>query len=72
MNLREAVAPLVKGDVVDDPETLKTLSHDTSIFERKPALVVYPKNAEDISALVRFALARREQGEDVTLTVRST
>ena len=71
MNLREAVAPLVKGDVVDDPETLKTLSHDTSIFERKPALVVYPKNAEDISALVRFALARREQGEDVTLTARS-
>jgi len=71
MNLREAVAPLVKGDVVDDPETLKILSHDTSIFERKPALVVYPKNAEDISALVRFALARREQGEDVTLTARS-
>ena len=71
MNLREAVAPLVKGDVVDDPETLKTLSHDTSIFERKPVLVVYPKNAEDISALVRFALARREQGEDVTLTARS-
>src|SRR3989344_4013539 len=71
MNLREAVAPLVKGDVIDDADTLKKFSRDTSIFERKPALVVYPKNKEDISALVRFALERRAKGEDVTLTARS-
>jgi len=71
MNLREAVAPLVKGDVIDDADTLKKFSRDTSIFERKPVLVVYPKNKEDVSALVRFALSRREKGEDVTLTARS-
>ena len=71
VDLRGAILPLIAGDVADDPETLKKFSHDTSIFERKPSIVVYPKNADDVSALVRFATDAKKRGEDVSLTARA-
>src|SRR3989344_2610770 len=71
MNLRSAITPLVKGDVQDDAETLRKFSRDTSIFERKPALVVSPKDADDVSALVRFASEAKKRGENISLTARA-
>ena len=71
MSLRERVAPLIKGDAADDAATLSTYSHDASIFEKKPALVVSPKDAGDISALVRFANSAQERGGVISLTARA-
>jgi FAD/FMN-containing dehydrogenase len=71
MHLRDAIAPLVTGDVADDDATLSAHSKDASIFERRPALVVFPKGADDVSALVRFVRERKEAGEDVSLTARA-
>ncbi|MEK7177149.1 MAG: FAD-binding oxidoreductase [Patescibacteria group bacterium] len=70
MNLSKAIIPLIKGDVADDAETLKKFSHDTSIFEIKPALVVSPKDADDVSALVRFVAETKKGGENISLTAR--
>src|SRR3989339_716885 len=79
MDLRSQIAPLVKGDVQDDAETLRTFSRDTSIFERKPTLVVSPKDADDVSALVRFVAEQKKHpstklgasGENISLTARA-
>lgn len=71
MNLREAIAPLIEGDVVDDAEALGKFSHDTSIFERMPALIAYPKDADDVTALVRFAADSKQHGKEVSLTARA-
>ncbi len=71
MDLRAAITPLIKGDAQDDAETLKKFSRDTSIFERKPALVVSPKDADDVSALVRFASEAKKKGENISLTARA-
>lgn len=71
MNLRERIAPLIKGDVADDPETLKQHSRDTSIFEKMPALVVFPKDTDDVMVLVRFAAEARQNGENLSLTARA-
>lgn len=71
MTLREQITPLIKGDVLDDTETITTYSRDTSIFERKPQVVVFPKDAEDVAALVRFVNDARARGEDISLTARS-
>jgi FAD/FMN-containing dehydrogenase len=54
MSLREDLAKLIKGDVVDDPASIKTYSRDTSIFERAPKIVVFPKDADDVSAIVQY------------------
>ena len=71
MGLREEVAAIIKGDVADDTETLHRFSRDTSIFERKPSLIVYPKDADDISALVKFVAEAKKRGENISLTGRS-
>lgn len=68
---KRAIAALVKGDVADDAETLRVCSRDTSIFERKPCLVVSPRDAEDVSALVRFAAEAKKRGEYISLTARA-
>ena len=71
MILRERLARLIKGDVVDDAETLKKYSRDTSVFERTPEVVVFPKNADDVAAVVKYVHEARERGENVSVAPRS-
>ncbi len=69
--LKEHLASLLQGDVEDDAATLKKFSRDTSVFERMPSLVVYPKDANDVSSLVKAVRKAKEDGEDVSITARS-
>ncbi|MBP9757587.1 MAG: FAD-binding oxidoreductase [Candidatus Pacebacteria bacterium] len=71
MDLRERLAHLIKGDVVDDAETLKKYSRDTSVFERTPKVVVFPKGEDDVSAIIKYTHDARERGEDVSVVARS-
>jgi len=71
MTLRDDIAPLIRGDVADDPETIQKYSRDTSIFERAPKVVVFPKDAADVAAIVRFAHDRRTRGENISIAPRS-
>ncbi|MBI2612459.1 FAD-binding oxidoreductase [Candidatus Kaiserbacteria bacterium] len=71
MNMKDDIAALIKGDVADDAATLETYSHDTSIFERKPSLVVFPKDTEDVSAIVRYVHGARARGENISIAPRS-
>ena len=59
------------AETADDAATLDTYSHDTSIFERRPSLVVYPKNTAEVSALVKAVREAKERGENVSVTGRS-
>jgi FAD/FMN-containing dehydrogenase len=70
-SLKDALAPVVKGDVVDDSKTLALMSRDTSIFSRTPQVVVYPKDAEDVAALVKEVGRLKDGGMDVSVTARS-
>jgi len=70
-NLRDRIAPIIKGDVLDDIATIKKYSRDTSIFERSPAVVVFPKDAEDVSSLVRFVHDLARAGERASIAPRS-
>lgn len=60
-----------KGEIADDAATVATFSHDASIFEVKPALVISPKDSTDIQAAVKAVLAARAAGEHVSLTARA-
>lgn len=71
ISLKELIASQVKGDVYDDVRTLRQMSRDTSLFERKPYLVVAPKDADDVAALVRAANDARAQGLHVSVTGRA-
>jgi FAD/FMN-containing dehydrogenase len=69
--LREKLARVIKGDVVDDLDTRTKYSRDTSIFERMPSVVVFPKDAEDVAAIVCLAHDCRAAGENISIAARS-
>lgn len=69
--LRERIARVIKGEIVDDASTLKKYSRDTSVFERTPAVVVFPKDASDVSAIVSYAHEAAQRGEQVSIAPRS-
>lgn len=64
--MKEEVSSLVKGEVFDDSETLTKYSKDASLFQVMPKLVVFPKDADDIKALVKYV---SEKG--ISLNVRA-
>ena len=72
LNLKE-LKNLIQGDVDTSKQTLEFASHDASIFEVLPEVVVRPKNVEDIKKLVRYvtdhkglSLTARAAGTDMT------
>lgn len=69
MELKEKVQALIEGEVYDDPKSLDAASRDASLFEIHPKLVIAPKNAKDICALVTYINEHPE--EKLTLTPRS-
>lgn len=70
-NLLNELKKGFKGDVATDPETLTTYSHDASLFEVKPQVVVFPKNAEDVEYLVKFVNKNKDKYKNLSLTGRS-
>lgn len=71
MNLREELARIVKGDVSDDAQVRTRYSRDTSIFERMPAVVVFPKDADDVAAVVRYVNDAKQKGQNISIAPRS-
>ncbi len=71
MNIREDIARIIKGDAQDDDATRAQYSHDTSIFEKTPAVVVFPKDAEDVSSVVKYANDAKLAGNHISVAARS-
>lgn len=69
--LRARLEKVLRGDVVDDAQTLATMSRDMSVFARRPKVVVYPKDAEDVANLVKDVAKMKTEGKKVSITGRS-
>lgn len=69
--LSKQIQNLITGEVDDAPETLERYSHDASIFEVRPQVVVHPKGAEDLTKLVRFVAEQKPHHPELSLTARS-
>src|SRR3990170_3457514 len=71
MSLFEDLKGVVKGEVLNDAQTLSLYSHDTSLFEIKPQVVVYPKDSEDIEKLINYVSAKKKDVPTISITCRS-
>ncbi len=71
VDLKKQLQNVMRGEVTDDEGARRIASRDTSLFERMPELVVYPKDARDVSALVKEAGRARGAGAHVSLTARA-
>lgn len=69
MQLADTLRGIVRGEVFNDSATLDSYSRDASIFEVQPAVVVCPKDVEDIRALVRFVYEERANNPSSTLSI---
>lgn len=70
-HLKEGIKAFFKGDIEDSNEVLTSHSHDASLFEVRPEVVVYPKNTEDISNLVKFVAEQKKTDSTISITARS-
>jgi len=59
------------GDIEDSAATLTTFSHDASLLEVRPKIVLFPKHADDIKAVVHFVRINKSAYPDLSITVRS-
>lgn len=61
----------VKGELVDGQQDKDFYSHDASMFELRPELVIWPQDAEDIKNVVKYVAQNKANNPNVSVTVRS-
>lgn len=60
-----------EGEIDDSNETRETYSHDASLFEIKPQVVVFPKTSQDVQLVVREVAKRKPHHPKLSVTARS-
>lgn len=60
-----------RGDIENNDATLSEYSHDASLFEVRPQLVVFPKDDKDVETLVKFVAEKKKEYPHLSLTGRS-
>jgi FAD/FMN-containing dehydrogenase len=58
------------GETDKSPAALDLYSHDASMFELRPKLIVKPKDAADIETLVKLVAAKKKVQPGLSLTAR--
>ncbi len=59
------------GEVDTSPEAIENYSHDASLFEIRPTLVVAPINSKDVQTLVKSVNQGRAKNPKLSITARS-
>lgn len=60
------------GEVISSPDARRYFATDTSIFTLTPALVVYPRNENDVRKTARFTWQLAERGRVIPITARGS
>lgn len=71
MDIQKELAKIFKGELEVDEQTREFYSHDASLFELKPEIVGYPKDADDLKAVVRFVSEHKKENPNLSITPRS-
>ena len=62
--MKEEIKKIFKGEVADDEATILMYSHDASLLEVRPKVVVYPKDAQDVKNLVKWVDENKNKYKD--------
>ncbi len=71
MDLAEKIKSFFKGEVHTEAEVLESHSRDASLLKVMPKVVVFPKDAEDISNLVKFVASEKAGDASLSITARA-
>jgi FAD/FMN-containing dehydrogenase len=61
----------IHGEVMADDATLVKYSRDASLFEVRPEAVVFPKDAQDVEAVVKYVAEHKSSDPSLSVTGRS-
>lgn len=62
---------LIQGDVDDSQEAREFFSHDASMFELVPEMIVAPKDSADVQKVVKYVADHKQENPNLSLTMRS-
>jgi FAD/FMN-containing dehydrogenase len=71
MDLHAELSKIFKGEVDAADETRDFYSHDASLFELRPEVVAFPRDADDIKAAVTFVNQHKATHPELSITPRS-
>lgn len=71
MSLLDDLQSVVKGEVKNDADTLRLYSHDASLLEVRPSVVIFPKGASDITEVVKYVASRKKNNPNLSVTARA-
>ncbi|HSE56857.1 MAG TPA: FAD-binding oxidoreductase [Candidatus Paceibacterota bacterium] len=71
MNLQDELSKFITGEVQSDDVTLATYSHDASLFEVKPQVVVFPESAMEVQKVVKWVAEQKALNPELSITARS-
>ncbi|MBA3732991.1 FAD-binding oxidoreductase [Patescibacteria group bacterium] len=69
--IKSQLTPLLTGDIDIEKRTLEIYSHDASLFEVMPQMVIFPKNTKDVQAVVKWVGENKEKNPSLSITARS-
>lgn len=70
-NLATDIEKLIEGSVDTSESKRDEFSHDASMFEMVPEVVVAPKHSKDVQKLVAYVNQNKKKNPKLSLTVRS-
>jgi FAD/FMN-containing dehydrogenase len=70
MDIQKELAKIFKGELEADEHTREFYSHDASLFELKPEIVGYPKDIDDLKAVVKFVAEHKKDNPNLSITAR--
>ncbi len=68
--MREEILKFFKGDADDSAETLSKYSHDASLLEVRPKIVLCPLDSEDVQNLVKWVNENKVKYPELSITAR--
>lgn len=68
---KESLQKVFRGDIENDTAVREKYSHDASLFEVVPDMVVFPKDTSDVASLVRFVSEQKKHDKTLSITARS-
>jgi FAD/FMN-containing dehydrogenase len=68
--IKEQIQKFFKGEVDDSEDALLKYSHDASLLEVRPQVVVYPKDTEDVKNLVKWVSENKIKYPEISITAR--
>ncbi len=70
-SLKEDLRKILSDPVDDSAKTKEAFSHDASMFELTPEVIVTPRGTTEVQKLVKYVSEHKAQNPNISLTVRS-